>query len=131
MFSLILKLKSTRRRWDARRRRYLANPLWPLEELRDLGDPLFVADPEFTSLKIEALRGDFQISGSASGDAPQVRWPAKFCRFKRESSIPALVTGLPWRYSRQINAPTVPEAELVPFDLSYIGDRSQIQSNCA
>jgi hypothetical protein len=42
------------------RKRYVANPLWPLEELRDLGDPPFVADPEFT-------RFDASAAASASG----------------------------------------------------------------
>ena len=36
-----------------RRRRYLpSNPLWPLEELCDLRNPPFVADPEFTPFDV-------------------------------------------------------------------------------
>jgi hypothetical protein len=31
------------------------NPLWPLEELRNLRNPPFVADPEFTPFAIDAL----------------------------------------------------------------------------
>jgi hypothetical protein len=31
------------------------NPLWPLEELRNLRNPPVVVDPEFTPLAIEAL----------------------------------------------------------------------------
>ena len=132
MISFMLERKSSRPRWDARRRRYLANPLWPLEELRDLRDPLFVADPEFTSFKIDALRSDLQTSGLASRGVRQARRPAKskFYRFRREFSIPPLVTGLPWRYDRQINPPPVPEAELTRIDLSYIGDRPHAQINC-
>ena len=129
MFSFMSKRKS-RPRWDARRRRYLANPLWPLEELRDLfHNPPIVADPEFTSFKIKALRRDLQAFRMARGDVRPVRWsanPAVYCA-KREFAIPALVAGLPWRYdSRQINPVPVPEGELTRIDLSYIASRPQV-----
>jgi hypothetical protein len=104
---------STRPRWNARRRRYLANPLWPLEELRDLRDPPFVADPEFAPFKIEALRYDSQTSDVSSIESP-------FYRFKREFPIPKLVTGLPWRYLPHIDAITAPEGDFVPLDLSWL-----------
>ena len=58
--------KSSRPRWNTRRPRYLANPLWPLEELRDLRDPLSIADPEFAPLNIEALGCDSQTSDVSS-----------------------------------------------------------------
>jgi hypothetical protein len=35
--------------------RISGNPLWPLEELRNLRNPPVVADPEFTPLAIDAL----------------------------------------------------------------------------
>jgi len=47
-------------RSDSRRRgRYLVgNPLWPLEALRELRNPPFVADAEFTPFDIDALGCD-------------------------------------------------------------------------
>ena len=51
---LMLQREFIRVRSDPRRRRYLANPLWPLEELHDLRNPPFVADPEFTPFDIYA-----------------------------------------------------------------------------
>jgi hypothetical protein len=99
----------------------LANPLSPLEELRDLRDPPFVADPEFTSFNIDALRGDSQSSVS-SVDLRQFRPPerSRLYRFRRQFPIPQLVTGLPWRYARQNSPAIVPEGEFIPLDLSYI-----------
>jgi hypothetical protein len=94
----------------------VANPLWPLEELHDLRDPLFVADPKFTPFNIEALGCVSQTS-----DVPSVESP--FYRFKREFPIPKLVTGLAWRYFPHINAITAPEGEFVPLDLSCLSKR--------
>jgi len=117
-----MQRKLIRARFNARRSRYLANPLWPLEELHDLRDPLFVADPEFTPFKIEALRRDSQTSDLSSVDAVQLRSPVKspFYRFKREFPIPELVAGLPWRYAHHISPPVVPDGEFLPLDLSCI-----------
>jgi hypothetical protein len=117
-----MQRKLIRARWNARRPRYLANPLWPLEGLHDVHDPLFVADPEFTRFDIEALGRDSQTSDVSSVHAGQLRSPVKspFYRFKREFSIPELVTGLPWRYAQHIAPPVVPERELLPLDLSCI-----------
>jgi hypothetical protein len=53
------------------RKPYVANPLWPLEELRDLGDPPFVADPEFTRFDIDALRSqDRRVSAPTLARRP-------------------------------------------------------------
>jgi hypothetical protein len=55
----MLQRKFVRVRSDPRRRRYLAaNLLWTLEELHDLRNPQYVADPEFTPFKIDALGCD-------------------------------------------------------------------------
>ncbi len=114
--------KFSRARWDPRRPRYLANPLWPLEELRDLRDPPFVADPEFTSFNIDALGCDSQNSTVLCADVRQFRSPenSHFHGFRREFPIPQLVTGLPWRFTQQTERPVVPEREFAPLDLSYI-----------
>ena len=114
--------KFIRARWNARRPRYLANPLWPLEELRDLRDPLFAADPEFTPFDIEALRRDSQTSDVFLVHAGQLLSPVKspLYQFEREFPIPKLVTGLPWRYAQHITPPVVPEGEFLPLDLSFI-----------
>ena len=103
----MLKRKFVRARKDPRRRRYLAaNPLWTLEELRNLRIPPFVADPEFTPFEIDALGCDPQ-------SVPAL--------LSREFPIPPLVGGLPWRYAENIKRPVVPEAEFAPLDLSCIG----------
>jgi hypothetical protein len=121
--------KSARPRWNARRPRHMANPLWALEELRDLRDPLFVADPEFTPFKIEALGSESETSDVSSVDARQFRSPVEspFYRFKREFPIPELVTGLPWRYFRHISPATVPEGEFIPLHLSCLSRKPEVQ----
>ena len=81
----------------------MANPLWPLEELRDLGDPPFVADPEFTPFDIDALRPH---DGSAFALPSKTQFP-----------IPRLVSGLPWRFAESILSPIVPDGEFAPLDL--------------
>ena len=93
--------------------RYLANPLWPLQELHDLRNPPFVADPEFTPLDLDAL-------GCDPKSAPASPKHRRLYTFRREFPIPRLVTGLPWRYSQYINSPVVPEGEFPPLNLSYI-----------
>jgi hypothetical protein len=88
--------------------RCLANPLWPLEELRDLRNRPFVADPEFTPVDIDALRPhDRSVFASPS---------------KTQFPIPRLVSGLPWRFAENILSPIVPDVEFAPLDLSYIGN---------
>jgi hypothetical protein len=41
------------------------NPLWPLEELRNLRNPPFVADPEFAPVVIGALGFGADLSAPA------------------------------------------------------------------
>ena len=103
------------------RKRYLANPLWPLEELRDLGDPPFVADPEFTRFDFNALgRDDFpRVSLSPSKTTLfHLSEPGEL--FKAEFPIPPLVTGLPWRFAKGMQCPVLPDPDFAPFDLCYI-----------
>ncbi len=117
----MLRRKFNQVRSDPRKLgRYQAgNPLWPLEELHDLDKPPFVADPEFTAFKIDALpQGDPALPG----DAMQVR-ASKHRRsriFQREYPIPELVAGLPWRFVPHVARPIVPEVEFAPLDLLYI-----------
>jgi hypothetical protein len=120
----MLHRKIIRARSDARRRdRYLAgNPLWPLEELYDLRNPPFVADPEFTPFDIHALGCDPKSAPASPSDPTQVR-PSKHRHLytvRREFPIPQLVAGLPWRFAQHIRRSVVPEAEFAPLDLSYI-----------
>ena len=99
------------------------NPLWTLEELRDLRNPPFVADPEFTPFEIDALGSDPQ-DGAALPSEPTQVCPSKHRRLhtdKREFPIPPLVGGLPWRYAEYIKRPIAFEAEFTPLDLSCIG----------
>jgi hypothetical protein len=120
----MLKLKFVRARKDPRRHRYLvANPLWTLEELRNLRNPPFVADPEFTPFDIDALGCDPKSVPALLSESTQVR-PSKHRRLHtvgREFPIPPLVGGLPWRYAENIKRPVVPESEFAPLDLSCIG----------
>jgi hypothetical protein len=98
------------------RKRYVANPLWPLEELRDLSDPPFVADPEFTRFDIDALR-----SQERRVSAPTLaRRSGQLRSYAREFPIPPLVSGLPWRCAQPIRLPVVPDTEFAPLKLSYI-----------
>ena len=120
----MLKRKSVRVRNDPGRRRYLAaNPLWTLEELRNLRNPPFVADPEFTPFEIDALGCDPPSVSASPSNPAQVR-ASKHRRLhtvRREFPIPPLVGGLPWRYVEYIKRPVVAEAEFAPLDLSRIG----------
>jgi len=111
-------------RSDARRRvRYLAgNPLWPLQELYDLRNPPFVADPEFTPFDIDALACDPKSAPASPSNLKQV-CPSKhrgLRTIRREFPIPQLVAGLSWRFAQHIKPPVVPETEFAPLDLSYI-----------
>jgi hypothetical protein len=110
----MLKRKLVRARNDPRSRRYLAaNPLWTLEELRNLRNPPFVADREFTPFEIDALGCDPKSASALPSDRSHT--------VRREFPIPPLVGGLPWRYAEYIKRPVVPEAEFAPLDLSCIG----------
>jgi hypothetical protein len=116
--------KFVRVRSDPRRRRYLAeNPLWTLEELHDLRNPPFVADPEFAPFEIDALGCDPKSAPASPSDPTQVRLSKhrRLYTIRREFPIPQLVGGLPWRYGERIKRPIVPEAEFAPLDLSWIG----------
>jgi hypothetical protein len=100
-----------------RRRRYqAANPLWTLEELRELRHPSFVADPEFTRFDIDALGADPQSIPA------QIRPPKRrhLYSVRRDFPIPHLVAGLPWRFAPHLKGPVVPEVDFAPLDLSYI-----------
>jgi hypothetical protein len=120
----MLKRKFARGRSDPRRGLYLvANPLWTLEELRNLRNPPFVADPEFTPFEIDALGCDPKSAPAFPSGPTQVR-PSKhrgLHTVRKEFPIPPLVGGLPWRYAEYIKRPVVPEAEFAPLDLSCIG----------
>ena len=119
----MLRRKFTRARSDPRTRRFIAaNPLWPLQELYDLRDPPFVADPEFIPFDIDALRCDPKNAPASPSDVTRVWVPQRqhLRPFQKEFPTPKLVSGLPWRYASQINLPIVPEGEFPPLDLSCI-----------
>jgi hypothetical protein len=104
----MLKKRFSRVRNEPKRRgcSLAGNPLWPLEDLRNLRRPPFVADPEFTPFAIEALGSRPQNSFSFTA--------------RREFPIPKLVSGLPWRFVEQTRRPVVPESDFTPLDLSYV-----------
>lgn len=109
-----LQRKAVRARSDPRNRGHqAANPLWTLEELRNLRNPPFVADPEFTPFDIDALGCHPKSASALPSDRPY--------SVRREYPIPPLVGGLPWRYAEYIKRPVVAETEFTPLDLSCIG----------
>jgi hypothetical protein len=113
------KRKIIRVRNDARRRRrYLTgNPLWPLEELYDLRNPPFVADPN--SLPSMSMLSDVtpKTRWRRPSDPGQVPPSEHGCSHtvRRKFPIPQLVAGLPWRFAEHIRGPVVPEAEFAPL----------------
>ena len=121
--TIMQQRKFIRVRSDARKLgRYLAgNPLWPLEELRNLRNAPFVADPEFTPLDIGALGGGPQSGSVSPSGLTQVR-PSdqSWYTVRREFPIPQLVAGLPWRFAQDIERPAVPEGDFAPLDMSFI-----------
>jgi hypothetical protein len=101
------------------------NPLWPLEELHNLYEPRFVADPEFTPLAVGALTCETEDIPASVSDGVQIG-PSRLRHHSmgiREFPIPRLVGGMPWRFRDQSGCPIVPEAEFVPLDISAFGRR--------
>ena len=94
------------------------NPLWPLEELRDLSNQPFVADPEFVPCDIDALE---RRKAAASPSGPEQLAPSKhLCQ--HGIRLPHLVAGLPWRFARDAERAIVPETDFVPLDLISLQD---------
>jgi hypothetical protein len=111
------------------RKRYIANPLWPLEELRDLGDPPFVADPEFTRFDLSPLGGDGRGYASlSSSKATRCHLPKRGKLFKAGFPIPPLVAGLPWRFAKDMQCPVLPDPDFAPFDLCFI-ERGSVRTD--
>src|SRR5690349_16125007 len=99
--------------------RYLAgNPLWPLEELHNVRNPPFIADPEFAPFDIDTLGSQVRRLAASPNDPGQFRWSKHLCL--HGIPIPHLVAGLPWRFAQETRGPVIPETEFVPLDLSRI-----------
>jgi hypothetical protein len=106
------------------RKRYVANPLWPLQELRDLGAPPFVADPAFTRFDLNALGGaDCRGASLPSSKATPCHLSKRGKLLKARFPIPPLVAGLPWRFAKDMHCPVLPDPAFAPFDLCYIPRR--------
>ena len=102
------------RRWLGR---YMAgNLLWPLEELSNVRNPGFVADPEFVPYDIDAL--DRRKAPASPNDAVQLRAAKYLCQ--HGIRLPHLLTGLPWRFAGDTERPIVPETDFVPLDLNKL-----------
>jgi hypothetical protein len=94
--------------------RYMAgNTLWPLEELRNVRNPPFVADPEFIPCGIHAL--DRRKAPASANDPVQLRPSKHLCQ--HGIPLPHLVAGLPWLFAGDTERPIVPETDFVPLDL--------------
>jgi hypothetical protein len=94
--------------------RYIAgNPLWPLEELRNVRNPRLVADPEFLPCDIDAV--DRRKAPASPNDAVHLRPSKHVCQ--RGIPLPHLVVGLPWRFTGDTERPIVAETDFVPLDL--------------
>jgi hypothetical protein len=97
---------------------YSGNPLWPLAELRDLHDPCFLPDPEFIGFDLNALSAiDCKHPPSKEAYRSSLE-RGRF--FHAEFPIPRLVTGLPWRFAKDITTPVVPDPAFVPFELPLL-----------
>ena len=101
--------------------RISGNPLWPLEELRNLRNLGFVADPELKPLVIDAPGTQAKDAFASGLDTEQVRRPVVWRLFvgRRESRIPHLVGGMPWRFREYSTSRIVPDPEFAPLDLSF------------
>jgi hypothetical protein len=97
------------------------NPLWALEELRNLRNPPFIADPEFVAFEIGALGDKRQSAPPSPNDPAQPRPLKHLCKYG--VPLPHLIAGLPWRCARGTEGPIVSETDFVPLDFSLIGDR--------
>jgi hypothetical protein len=97
------------------------NPLWPLEELRNLRDPAVVADPEFTPLAIDALGSQAKGAFAPVLGTSQVKPPVGQRSFagRKEYRIPHLVGGMPWRFRAPSGCRIVPDPEFGPLDFSF------------
>jgi len=117
--------KSSIRGYDLKTRNLnVAYPFWPLDELRDLGNPPFVADPEFTRFDLNALgRDDCRCASLSSSKATRCHMPKRGKLFKAEFPIPPLVAGLPWRFAKGMQCPVLPDPDFASFDLCYIPRR--------
>jgi hypothetical protein len=121
---LMRKRRSVRVTSEPKRRGWsrVGNPLWPLEDLRNLRSPPFVADPEFTPFTIDAFGREPKGALASASDPTRIR-PSqrqRLCTGQRQIQIPRLVAGIPWRFAPQIGNPIVPETEFTPLDLSHI-----------
>jgi hypothetical protein len=98
------------------------NPLWPLEELRNLRTPPVVAEAELTPLAIDALGGKAKEAFASALDGTQVKWRVGRYSFveRTEFRIPLLVGGMPWRFRGQSGCRIVPDPEFVPLDHSFL-----------
>jgi hypothetical protein len=107
----------------------VAYPFWPLDELRDLGDPPFVADPEFTRFDLNALGGnDYRCASLSSSQATRFHLPERGNPFMALFPIPPLVAGLPWRFAKDIQCPVLPDPDFAPFDLCFI-ERASVRTD--
>ena len=113
--SKLIRFGSGRRRLG----RYIpGNPLWPLEELRDLRNPPFVADPEFVPCDMGAFNR--RKPPASPNDPAELRSSKHLCQ--HGIRLPHLVAGLPWRFARDTERPIVPETDFVPLDLISLQD---------
>jgi hypothetical protein len=97
---------------------YSGNPLWPLAELQDLHHPSFVPDPEFIRFDLSALSANDCEHPSSKEAYRSSLERGRF--FQAEFPIPRLVTGLPWRFAKDIATPVVPDPAFIPFELPLL-----------
>jgi hypothetical protein len=102
---------------------YPANPLWPLQELRNLRNPPFVPEPEFTLFDVNPLRSERRIVRPLLNLATHHCPPTHKRCFKVYYPTPRLVSGLPWRFAKSTDYPVVADPEFARLDLSNIARR--------
>jgi hypothetical protein len=98
------------------------NPLWPLEELRNLRTQPVVAEAELTPLAIDALGGQAKEAFAPALSGIQVKWRVGRHSFlgRTKFRIPLLIGGMPWRFQGQSGCRIVPDPEFVSLDLSFL-----------
>lgn len=91
------------------------NPLSTLEELRELRNPRFVPEPEFTRFDVSRLGSDCRSEYQSQDRLTQAQR-----HFEVEYPIPVIVSGLPWRYAQDMSPRVVPDPEVPRLDLSHL-----------
>jgi hypothetical protein len=102
---------------------YLANLFWPLQELRNLRNPPFVPEPEFTRFDVNPLQSQRRTPRGLLNLSTHHCPPTSARFFKVNYPMPSMVSGLPWRFAKSTEYPVVPDPQFTRLDLLNIATR--------